>query len=146
MKQKNGSIYPMIEDEQMEMIETFIAESVDAGLFAKKFAIWLLRKTNNLTREVAISLPNDFHGIEVQIAITQMQSDMNSTKIDRIFNLTGTSMRFSCRIGMFFAKEFNNTTEGRTIWCSDHSLKREYPIDVTFLPLPKEREINSIDL
>lgn len=147
MKQKNGSIWPMIQDEQMEVLEHLIMLSQDASDFTKRISIWVLRQTDNLTKEVALSIPNKFYEQidtqEIQDGVHNMQSAGYSTNIDQIFRLTGTKMRFNHHCGMFVNGQFDVQAKGVTIW---YCLGVKFPKDVVLLSPPdKLKDIDSME-
>lgn len=140
---------PTMSAEQMQAIEAAIAYSRNATDFAKKVIIWTLRQSRNLTRQVALSIPEPFEGFkaeEVQSGVHDMVSCNGTTHIDCLFQAAGTKVHLSHHAGMFVGKHpnfFHNTrARGSTIWVAVGYFSK----DAEILTPPTLKEIESIDL
>ena len=118
-------IPPRMTNKQMLALEQFIILSPDASEFAKRVIIWVLRQTQNLTRQVALSIWNEQYGsdraAEVQDSVHAMNSMNSKTRMDLFFDGMGTEMMLEHHCGCFEASDghpFNTKASGRTIWFS----------------------------
>jgi len=110
---------------QIRALEVIIARSKDATVFGKKVIIWALRKTDGLTRPVALSLSDVHWGgrlvEEMQNSAHDMVSSQRTTHLPTMLDLMGTNMCLMHHGGMFVGKsEYNNKAPGRTIWFSPY--------------------------
>jgi len=130
---------PIIPSSQMKAIEKIIAYSEDVNDFTKRIIIWVLRKTNNLTRNVVVSIEDLTQGFGVH----NMTSCNGTTHIDLIFQAMGTEMSLMCHHGVLVRKGVLDTARsGMTVWFS-WVWYNLYPEVILH---PNYKEIEAIDL
>ncbi len=135
---------PKLTDKQVENIEYLIATSKNATDFAKKVIIWFVRQTKNLTKQVALSVPEEFLGEpanQIQDGVHDMSS-VSGTQIGIVFAVAGTEMRLQHHGGSFVGKKDFRSGPGRTIWCAYEGYSR----NVELLAPPTQEQLNEINL
>lgn len=159
MKRDEGSfgyVPPKMSDKQMAALEKHIKNSKDATDFSKKVIIWTLRKTENLTKSVAVSIwDKDFGELstkEVQDGAHAMESSNRMTRLDIFMTAMGTEVGLCHHCGCFVSCECGVCEQksnilildapGRTIWFSHIFYDRK----VTVLPQPTKEELDKISL
>ena len=133
---------------QMKALESAIAYSKDANDFAKQIIIWTLRQTDNLTKQVALSLPENFYewkSKDMQNGAHSMLSVNRTTHLDLIFDAIDTQMYLMHHCGRFTlideSNVFVSNISGRTIWFAYEWYSR----NVKLLQPPTINELNAID-
>jgi hypothetical protein len=116
---------PPMSKKQMEALEKFILASPDAGNYAKRVIIWMLRQTDRLTQPVVLALHEKIFGIEPTERLWRNIHDMCSangkTHIDLFLAGMGTEMRLSHHGGRMEKRDnkfINTNNPGVTIWIS----------------------------
>jgi hypothetical protein len=112
----------------MLALEERIINSKDSTDFAKRIIIWLLRKTQNLTWPVALSVLDATYGAELcaemQNGAHDMLSSNGSTHLGNFFRGMGTEVTLEHHCGCFLLNRsktedsFEARANGRTIWFS----------------------------
>jgi len=147
---KEPVLLPKITDDQMRALEEFVRCSPDANEFGKKAVLYVLRKSENLTKPVCLTLPDGAEGRDwvdgceadqMQNAVHDMRSANGHTHIDLLFYAMGTDFSLSHHGGGYVNNVFSCEIFGRTIWFSpycydDNAEKLKTTID----------EIDAIDL
>jgi hypothetical protein len=134
---------------QMQALEEYIALSPDGTDFGRKAMIWLLRQSENLTKSVAASFPEQELGSlasEVELTEHNMGSAGGKTHLSRFMRGMGTHVGFSGHYGCLVIGKMPDPLDfkfpGVTIWIS-HLF---YDRDAHIIPDPKFQEINEIAL
>lgn len=108
---------------QMKELAHLISVSMDVGEEAKKVILWLLYKTDRLTKSVGLSLFSEQCGElakNVCFGVHDMLSSKGTTHLADLLGLVGSDFRFCGHCGCFNDRhgEFNTKIEGYTIWIS----------------------------
>ncbi len=144
-------IPPRMSDRQMQALEQFVTYSVDASDLATRVIIWTLRQTDNLTRRVALSVPDDYcdpdEAAHVKRVIQDMRHMNGSDVLSYFMAGMGTEFRLDVGVGCFVPWKsnrgfFDTKGKGRTIWVS-YIL---YDNDVAILDLPPIEVMKQIEL
>jgi len=122
---------------QMRYLELVIAESIDATDFGKQALIWMLRQTDGLSRNIAVSLPFSWGKQTVRgvyKSVHDMCSDNGSTHLWRTFAAMGVGSGINSHCGLYEgqAQKLNHDLPGYTVWISnrasyDHTAERIEP-------------------
>jgi|GEM_PF-2790863 len=110
-----------VTDEQMTKIRKHIIDSLNATSFAKQAMLWLLERSENLTKPVALSFPaalNEF-GKDVSRGVHNMNSTSGKTFMSAFLKKLGVSMIFSTHRGSYVNGTFCSRYGGCTIWISN---------------------------
>ncbi|HBA36532.1 TPA: hypothetical protein DCZ15_01505 [Candidatus Falkowbacteria bacterium] len=115
----------------LEILEIFISNSLEATVRAKKAIIWFLRQSNYLQSNIAMSISSPSRksdeykwAQEVGIALHDMRLPI---RIDDLFSLMRISKRFVSHCGV--AKKISDDLiELETGWDSEH--QRHVPVDL----------------
>lgn len=138
---------PTIFSSQIKAVEKAVVRSRDISDTTKKIIIFLLHKTNNLTKRVVLSLEDGWQNIDtkkLQDELSRMVSYAYNTHLDLIFQAMNTEMRLMSHYGIFEEKgsPINTRRPGITIWFSwmwyDHSPE--------IIVYPSYEEIDTINL
>lgn len=136
-----------VTDRQMKELEKLVFSSRDAEELGKKLLVWMLRKSENLTRPVRMTLIDPAEGREglmkshvAAYAAHDMNSLNGSTHIDFILGAMGSPMCFSSHSGSYLNGELNPRAGGATTWLAiDHYDDSAEPIQP-----PTQEELDSI--
>jgi hypothetical protein len=145
-------IPPRANERQLGVLERIISLSPDASEFAKAITVWVLRQTEHLTRNVALSLPED--GVygpklaeEMQNGAHGMNSVNGHTHLSQAFDLIDTEVVLSHHCGGFKSGRFDFSAPARTIWISyvfydfaAHILSPPDPAELAKVILPGWRD------
>jgi hypothetical protein len=136
---------PRLSDDQIKCLEYLIAVSKNATSFAKKVIIWLLHQTENLTKQVALSVPDEFLGEpsrQIQNGEHDMCSSNGTTHIGTILGAAGTQMSLMGHCGRFSENFFCSDIGGCTIWFAYVFYSR----DAELVDPPTIEDLEKIDL
>ncbi len=127
----------LVTDEQMAALEWYVARSPNASEYAKKAIIWMLRQTNNLACNIAVSFPfnwNEARSQEVGIAVRAINdsSALVTIELCTMFMAMGVECSIRSFHGLYESANygsFNHEQLGFTIYIStaalfDHSAQR----------------------
>jgi len=139
---------PTISYENMQAIEEAIKQSPEATDFGKRVIIWMLRKTENLTCGVALSIPENAYPCpskeELRISTSGLCRDNGPTHLNSVLEELGTKVGLSHHGRCFKDGKLNKeNTDGMTIWFSYFAYDQLKP---KVLDLPSLAELRSIDL
>jgi len=113
--------------EQIEELERFIAKSPDAGFFARKAMIWMLQKSEGMTKVVCLSFNPSQHTLAKLVAdgIHNMRSAQGITYITKFMRNLGAPMTFSFTAGHYTGREddYDPRSEGFTVWIAEEGSK-----------------------
>ena len=113
-------------DAQMSALEQFIVASRNATEFAKKAILFAIRRSENLTKPVSVTVLDPDLASEMQDGAHGMNSVNGSTQIDLFFQGMGTEFCLSHLCGRYTSPgKFDPAAEGRTIWLSHTLYDRE---------------------
>ena len=118
---------------QMESLEKAISSSSFTE-FAKKALIWMLEKSENLTKQISLSFPPAHSRLGRQVAFgihNVCGSGGHSIRINDLMKRIGTPMFFSSHGGHYVGDRFNARTGGFTAWLAI----RAYSDEAEKLPL-----------
>ncbi len=101
---------------QMEALEEFITESLDASDFAKRIIIWLLRKTHDFNRQVFVFLPVEVYGDALVKEAQDGAHDMNSCNGSTHLNLFLRGMGGGFHLGHNDSHPGHPSRSGRCLW------------------------------
>ncbi|OGI82153.1 hypothetical protein A3B93_00650 [Candidatus Nomurabacteria bacterium RIFCSPHIGHO2_02_FULL_42_24] len=114
---------------QYEALEILISESKDITTEAKRIILWLLRKSELLTKPVCVSIDYESHR---NLAIQAANSVHNTSNyLRKIFTAMGSDLHLSFHCGKYNGSTFIPRENAYTIWLTE----KNYGIDCEFKKL-----------
>ncbi len=122
-------MYPKLEARQMEALERLIFKSQDIlTMTARQAIVWLLRKTDGLTKSVVLNISSQHpqNAQTIQDSVHSALSSGGCTHLNLILQAMGTTMRFSHHQGCFLDCATSRVDDrGSRIWISQTAYDRD---------------------